>query len=259
MEMQTRTAMILAAGLGTRLKPLTDNMPKALVPYHGVPMLGRLAVKLKSAGFMRIIINVHHFADMVEEYMASNGNFGMQVIFSDERDLLRDTGGAIRHAAEYIRGPVLIHNVDIISDLDLGQFYDKSLECSRKHPDIAAVLCVSDRKSSRYFLTVRDGHLKGWIYPEKNIMKGIGKDCAVRSSEPKDMELIRCAFSGIHTIFPETIGLMAGMPEKFSVTDFYLNIADRHPVLCIQAPEGTEIADMGKLSALSADLNGPLG
>ena len=86
-----QTAMILAAGLGTRLRPMTDKMPKALVPFEGVPMIQRLMLRLRDAGFTRVIINVHHFADMLEDFVRSHGGFGMDVAFSDERDLLRDT------------------------------------------------------------------------------------------------------------------------------------------------------------------------
>ena len=111
--------MIFAAGLGTRLKPLTDTMPKALVPVGGAPLLFHVVEKLKRAGFDDIVINVHHFADSIIDYVKGMDNFGIKVSISDERDLLRETGGGIRHARPYLDGsPFLVHNTDILSDLD---------------------------------------------------------------------------------------------------------------------------------------------
>lgn len=159
-----KTAMILAAGLGTRLKPLTDRMPKALVPYEGVPLIERLMLRLREAGFTRTVINVHHFADMLEDFIRSRDGFGLDVAFSDERDLLRDTGGGIRHA--FMSGligqePVLVHNVDIItSGIDLDRFYRylgafNAAATGSATP--AATLLVNGRTSSRYLLADSDG------------------------------------------------------------------------------------------------------
>lgn len=163
-----KTAMILAAGLGTRLKPLTDRMPKALVPYEGVPLIERLMLRLREAGFTRTVINVHHFADMLEDFIRSRDGFGLDVAFSDERDLLRDTGGGIRHA--FMSGligqePVLVHNVDIItSGIDLDRFYRylgafNAAATGSATP--AATLLVNGRTSSRYLLADSDGQLRG--------------------------------------------------------------------------------------------------
>ena len=117
-------ALVFAAGLGTRLKPLTDTMPKALVPVGGVPLLERVMTKLVAAGYDEIVINVHHFADQIRDYVAAHDAFGVKVSFSDETDLLRETGGGIRHAAPLLDGaePFLVHNVDILSNLDLAWF-----------------------------------------------------------------------------------------------------------------------------------------
>ena len=116
-------AMIFAAGLGTRLRPLTDTMPKALVPVGGEPLLYHVATKLKGAGFDDLVINIHHFPDMIREYVHLQGDFGIKVYFSDESDLLRETGGGIRHARPFLEGGnFLVHNVDILSDLDLRWF-----------------------------------------------------------------------------------------------------------------------------------------
>ena len=117
-------AMIFAAGLGTRLKPLTDTIPKALVPVGGRPLIEIVIDRLKTAGFDDIVINVHHFADMIEEYVRSRHDFGIRIRFSDERDTLLDTGGGILHAKSLLEGAghFLVHNVDILSDVDLKSF-----------------------------------------------------------------------------------------------------------------------------------------
>ena len=116
-------AMIFAAGLGTRLKPITDTIPKALVPIDGKPLLYRVVSKLKAAGISDFVINVHHFADSIIGYTHEQDDFGANVHFSDERDLLRETGGGIKFARPLLEGgPFLVHNVDILSDLDVGWF-----------------------------------------------------------------------------------------------------------------------------------------
>ena len=120
-------AMVFAAGLGTRLKPITDTMPKALVPVGGKPLLYHVVTKLKAAGFDDIVINVHHFADSIIDYVHGQDDFGIKVSFSEERDLLRETGGGIRHARPLLEGgSFLVHNVDILSDLDLEWFLSQA-------------------------------------------------------------------------------------------------------------------------------------
>ena len=123
-------AMIFAAGLGTRLKPLTDSTPKALLPINGKPMLEHVILKLKDAGFHQIAINVHHLGDQIINFLAANNNFGIQIHISDERDYLLDTGGGIKHATAFLQGnePFLIHNVDILSDIDLRALYNHHIE-----------------------------------------------------------------------------------------------------------------------------------
>lgn len=249
-----RTAMILAAGLGTRLRPLTDWMPKALVPFEGVPMIQRLMVRLREAGFTRAVINVHHFADMLEDFVRSHGGFGLEVEFSDERDLLRDTGGGIRHAVmSGLIGdkPVLVHNVDIVtSGIDLGRFFRETSGI----PD--ASLLVSDRRASRYLLADSDGMLRGWVHPAKGIFKSTGSASRtpVQGPVPADPYAIPgctpLAFSGIHILTPAALQLLRSWPEAFSIIDFYLTIAATHPVHCISAPPDAAITDIGKLSLL---------
>lgn len=158
-------AMIFAAGLGTRLKPITDTMPKALVPVCSKPLLEHLVEKLKRAGFCDVVINVHHFAEMIREYAAQNDNFGINVAFSDETDLLRETGGGIRHAAQLLKDgePFLVHNVDILSNLDLEDFYEAHMAASISPDTPLATLLVSERETARYFLFDRDNNLVGWM------------------------------------------------------------------------------------------------
>lgn len=246
-----RTAMILAAGLGTRLRPLTDRMPKALVPFEGVPMIQRLMVRLREAGFTRAVINVHHFADMLEDFVRSHGGFGLEVEFSDERDLLRDTGGGIRHAVmSGLIGdePVLVHNVDIITTgVSLSQFYSQACRGTAD-----ATLLVSGRQSSRYLLTDSDGLLQGWINPAKGLLKGTGPAASTPVQHPIPTDPCSIpgrtpvAFSGIHVLNPAALQLLRSWPEVFSIIDFYLTIAATHPVHCISAPPDAAITDIGK-------------
>lgn len=209
------TAMILAAGLGTRLKPLTDTMPKALVPYEGVPMIQRLMLHLKKVGFTRAVINVHHFADMLEEFVRSHDGFGLDVAFSDERGLLRDTGGGIRHAVmSGLLGeePVLVHNVDIItSGIDLGAFCRQAPGGPDAAP-AAASLLVSGRSSSRYLLTDSEGLLRGWMYPAKGLFKGTTPEAAA-TLQPH-------AFSGIHLLTPAACSCCGPGPRHFPSSTF---------------------------------------
>ena len=152
-------AMIFAAGLGTRLKPLTDSTPKALLPINGKPMLEHVILKLKDAGFHQIAINVHHLGDQIINFLAANNNFGIQIHISDERDYLLDTGGGIKHAAAFLQGnePFLIHNVDILSDIDLRALYNHHIETNP-----LATLLVSKRNTSRYLLFNKENKLCGW-------------------------------------------------------------------------------------------------
>ena len=142
-------AMIFAAGLGTRLKPLTDSTPKALVAVAGKPLLEHVINKLKKAGFDEILINVHHFPDQIIDFVKEHHNFGIRIEFSDERHCLLDTGGGIRKASEFFNDgqPFLVHNVDILSNVDLEALYQFHLN---EMP--LATLVVSERETSRYLL-----------------------------------------------------------------------------------------------------------
>ena len=135
--------MIFAAGIGSRLKPLTDNMPKALIPVNGKPMLEHVILKLKAFGFDQIVINIHHLGEQIIDFLKANNNFGIQIFISDEKDYLLDTGGGLKKAQQFLQGdePFLIHNADIISDIDLKKLYDSHLE---NNP--LATLLVSQRE-----------------------------------------------------------------------------------------------------------------
>lgn len=260
-------AMIFAAGLGTRMKPYTDTMPKALVPVCGRPLLWHVINKLKRAGVTEIVINVHHFASMIEDYLKEESNFGINISISDERDMLRETGGGIRHAAKYLCpessqsngiletpgeigdcclkrtsefvptaacGSFLVHNADIISDLDIRWF-----EASAR-PDALATLLVSERKTTRYLLFNKDMRLVGWT----NVSTG-----EVRSPFP-DLNPDSCrklAFSGIHIISNAVFPIFEseGFGDKFPIMDFYLKVADRHPIYGVCADK-LHLADVGK-------------
>ena len=231
-------ALIFAAGLGTRLKPLTDTMPKALVPVGGKPLLEHVVGKLIAAGYDELVINIHHFADKIRDYVAAHNNWGVKVEFSDETDLLRETGGGIRHAAPLLDGPdpFLVHNVDILSNLDLTWF-----RAQHRQEDLATIL-VSARETQRYFLFDDEMRLVGWT----NIATG-----EVRSPyagiDPD--QCTRLAFSGIHCISPAIFPLMRDWPEKFGIVDFYLSICRTHAVRAAVMP-GLELHDVGKLSQL---------
>ena len=232
-------ALVFAAGLGTRLKPLTDTMPKALVPVNGVPLLQQVVEKLVAAGYDEIVINVHHFADMIRDFVATHDSFGVRITFSDETDLLRETGGGIRHAAPLLEGeePFLVHNVDILSNLDLAWF-----RAQHRPGDLSTIL-VSDRPTQRYFLFDEDGLLVGWT----NLATG-----EVRSPWPgiDPDHCTRLAFSGIHYISPAIFPLMHDWPEKFSIVDFYLAVCRTHAVRAAVMP-GLVLHDVGKLSELT--------
>ncbi len=249
-----RTAMILAAGLGTRLRPLTDTMPKAMVPYHGTPMIEILLCKLQDAGFQRVIINLHHFGKLLRDFVLSLGIRDMEILFSDESELLLDTGGAIKHATHLLegKGPILIHNVDIISNVDLEQLYNESCIKMQTGADIGAILITNCRETGRYLLFDGENHLQGWMNTQKKLFRTIGKDC----DNFQDLSQIRIpsewskqAFGGIHIISPDTLPLMKPFPASFSIIDFYLSIADKKSIIAC-TPENMSISDIGKIDSL---------
>ena len=311
-------AMIFAAGLGTRLKPLTDTMPKALVPVCGQPLLYHVITKLVKAGYDHLVVNVHHFPDQIIDYLKAH-DFGVRIDVSDERDFLRETGGGIRYAHPLLtdfstppsaplemtgadsfaplemteecsstplgmaeadsfaplgmtqgpscrpdgeplscrpsgnplsfrpsgasgeifrKEPFLVHNVDIVSNLDLRWFREQ-----HRHGSLAT-LVVSERKTQRYFLFDEDNRLRGWT----NIATG-----EVRSPYP-DIDPEKCrklAFSGIHLISPAIFEAFDryGFGDRFSIVDFYLKACAEYPIYGVVPPDFTMV-DVGKFATL---------
>lgn len=210
-------AMILAAGLGTRLRPMTDHTPKALLQAGPYTLLEFAILKLSSAGFGDLIVNVHHHADQVISYLKDNKNFGCNISISDEREQLLDTGGGIRKASWFLNdgNPFLVYNVDIITDLDLTALFRYHSESMN-----LATLVIRRRKTSRYLLFDEFMKLKAW----ENVSTGERKIVRM-TSDP----LYPYAFSGIHVISPGIFSLMEEQ-GRFSIIDTYLRIAASHPV-----------------------------
>ena len=186
-------ALLFAAGRGTRLKPLTDTMPKALVPVAGKPLLWHTLIRLREAGATEVIVNVHHFAEQIISYLNKH-DFGIPIHVSDERGELLDTGGGLRQAMKLFTpndNPILIHNVDILSNAPLHEFYESN-------KDADAALMVSERMTNRYLLFDENNYLRAWT----NIQTG-----EVRTPFP-NLDIIplrRYAFSGIHLVSPRLL------------------------------------------------------
>ena len=231
-------AMIFAAGLGTRLKPLTDTMPKALVRVGESALLERVIRKLAAAGAGRMVVNVHHFAEQVKRFLCDNNNFGQDIAVSDESSQLLDTGGGMKKAQSLFNDdePILIHNVDILSNVDLKEFYGQGRQND-------ATLLVSNRQTTRYLLFDDDMRLVGWT----NIKTG-----EVRSPyddlNPNDCTMM--AFAGIHSFSPRLFPLMDSFPDKFGIMDFYLNVCHKTTIKGIVA-ENLKLLDVGKTESLA--------
>lgn len=228
-----RKAIIFAAGKGTRLRPLTDHIPKALVKVGGEPMLKRVIIKLKDIGIDEIVINVHHFAGQIKDYINANQQFGLNIQISDETDLLLDTGGGILKAAKWLEvgnEPFLVHNADILTDFDISSMYKDHMEYQR---DIT-LLC-DKRETSRYLLFDQDMEMHGW--------------CNVSTGEVKPSNLDiestfrKYSFGGVHLMQPSVINSLRqychqraafcnSEPTKmsFSIIDFFIEYCSR---LCI--------------------------
>ena len=221
-------AMILAAGLGTRLRPLTDNRPKALVELSGRTLLEITLSRLRAFGITEVIINVHHFADMVIDYLKSNNNFGMRIEISRE-DVLLDTGGGLKRAAWFflegssrLDEPFLLHNVDVISNIDLRRMLQ-----FHKENHALATLAVQSRGTSRPLLF--DGHLQL---------------CGRRAGRDHEPEIVRpsahldpLAFSGIHVISPRLLPMLTE-EGIFSIIPSYLRLtAQGEKILAFRADQ----------------------
>ena len=237
--------MIFAAGLGTRLKPLTDTLPKALVPLAGKTLLQWQIEKLKAAGITDIVVNVHHFPDMIINYLDENNNFGCNIQVSDERDMLLETGGGLRKAEALLSSEVqdfrssgegiLICNVDILSNIDIPTLL------KAYNPNEMGVVVVSKRETQRYLLFNEENRLCGWT----NIATGEVKGKAAAQ---------HLAFSGMQVLNPRIFDYMdevvAQKGEKFSLIDLYLSIAQKE-ILRAYIPENYRMMDVGKINQLS--------
>lgn len=244
-ERDMRQAMIFAAGLGTRLKPLTDTMPKALVPVGGVPLLQHVILKLKAAGYERVVVNVHHFAQQIIDYLEANGHFGMDIRISDETGGLLETGGGIKKALPLFdaESPILIHNVDILSNLDVNSL-----------PMDTPLLVVSQRKTKRYLLFDDTMRLQGWTNIETGELKGPVAEGGLRSKveglrSEDEGQLKKLAFSGIHVFHPSLAPLLTEWPERFPIMDFYLKACGTHLIKGYEATD-LRLLDVGKLDTL---------
>jgi len=232
-------AMIFAAGLGTRLRPITDTKPKALVSVGGKTLLERVITNLKAAGATRIVVNVHHFAQQIVDYLKENDNFGADIRISDESACLLETGGGIKHARELFRDdePILIHNVDILSNVDLADFYQKTVNED-------ALLLVSERKTKRYLMFSDEMLLRGWTNIETKEIRS-----PFSPNELKSMSLY--AFAGIHVLSPRLFPMMDQFPEKFSIIDFYLKLCKEKQIKGF-VKDDLRLIDVGKQDTLAA-------
>ena len=209
-------AMIYAAGMGTRLMPLTKNKPKALVEVQGITLIERAIKKLVRSGFDRIIVNVHHHAEQLIDFLNKN-NFDVDIEISDETSKLLDTGGGLKKAEKFFdkNEAFLVYNVDVISDIDLNKMYDFHVTSGA-----IATLAVRNRKTSRYLLFDKKNDLIGW----ENIKTGEKK-----ISRKIEGDFYRLAFSGIHVISPDIFNLI-NKTGKFSMIDVYLELAGNQTI-----------------------------
>ena len=225
-------AMILAAGLGTRLKPFTDNHPKALARVNGKTLLQRNIEYLAQFGIIEIIINVHHFANQIIDIVNANNGFGSKISISDETREVLETGGGLKKASWYFEKenePFVVMNVDILTDMNLAEMIKQ-----HKKEKPLATLAVTTRFTSRYFLFDELNHLCGWKNTKTNEQK------ISRESEERNPK----AFSGIHVISPEIFSLIK-MKGKFSMVDVYLELSKSHLISAFDH-SNSKFIDVGK-------------
>jgi NDP-sugar pyrophosphorylase family protein len=228
-------AMIFAAGLGKRLGTITQSMPKALVDINGKTVLRMAVEKCTASGFDDIIINVHHFADMVEAEVRRMNDDGFRITVSDERDMLLENGGGLCKARHFfINEPFLLYNVDIISDFDISSLYKLHLKKQG-----LATLAVRHRPGKRFLLVDGDGRLRGW----RNIETGEQILAGITETEGLD----EIAFSSMHIAEPEIFNYM--QEGKYSLIDLYLRLAADHKIWTLKHDEGYWI-DVGTPESL---------
>ena len=259
-----KQAMIFAAGMGTRLKPLTDVIPKALVPVGDKPLLQIVLERLLDAGIHDIVVNVHHKSAQICNFLnLLQSHYDVNISVSDESELLLETGGGIRKAQGLFdaSAPVLIHNVDILSNVDLAAFYDNI-------GDADAMLLVSERKTKRYLLFDEDMNLVGWTNIETGEVKSPYPEVAALSGDKEALQRKFAlshsgslpmgegggrgrmfAFSGIHAFSPRLFADMESWPDKFPIMDFYLNRCAERKIKGYLKTD-LQLLDVGKLDTL---------
>ena len=231
-------AMILAAGLGTRLRPLTDSHPKALVEIGGCTLLEITLARLREFGIHEVVVNVHHFADAIVEYLDARQNFGMKIAISREDGLLLDTGGGLKKAAWFFAKddePFLLHNVDVISNIDLGamaQFHSRH--------DALATLAVQQRESSRQLLFDEQGLLCGRRFEREQ------RSEVARQAAP----VHALAFCGIHVVSPRLLNMMTE-EGAFSIIEMYLRLAGRDQRIVAYRADAAYWRDLGTPASLA--------
>ena len=222
-------ALIFSAGLGTRLKPLTDTMPKALVPLAGKPLLQWQVEKLRDAGITDIIVNVHHFPDMIIDTIRQNEGWGCNIMISDERDLLLDTGGGLKKVV-MANEPILACNVDILSNINIQTLISAYARTNRSQ------LVVSERETQRYLCFDESERLCGWTN--------------IKTDELKGKDGRHLAFSGMQILSEEAQILLKQMPQdKFSLIDFYLKVMGEAE-LKAYVPKDYKMMDVGKIDQI---------
>lgn len=228
-------AMIFAAGLGTRLKPLTDRIPKALVPLAGKPLLQWQVEKLRDAGITDIVVNVHHFPDQIIEAIRTNDGWGCNIAISDEREALLETGGGLRKAKALLANtPILACNVDILSNIDLRALV------AAHDPQTMGTLVVSKRETQRYLLFDQTNTLHGWTNIKTGEIKGFGNT--------------KLAFSGMQILSPRIFDKMDKVVDekgdKFSLIDLYLNLCTTE-IFKAYVPINYRMMDVGKIDQIA--------
>ncbi|HEX3024851.1 MAG TPA: sugar phosphate nucleotidyltransferase [Chitinophagaceae bacterium] len=222
-------AMILAAGLGTRLKPFTDKHPKALAMVNGKSLLQRNVEWLQQFGIREVIVNVHHFADQIIDVIEKNNGWGSNISISDETNAVLETGGGLQKASWFFNDDFVLMNVDILTDLDLQAMIDQ-----HKKNNALATLAVTERNTSRYFLFNQHHELCGW----KNIKTGEEKIMRHENN------LQQKAFSGIHIINPKIFSFIQ-QQGKFSMVDVYLSLCANHSIQYFNHTQ-SKFIDVGK-------------
>ena len=229
-------ALIFAAGLGTRLKPFTDAHPKALLALNGMTLLEIAIKRLKLVGCTSIIINIHHFAQQIIDYVHQHSGFGLEIAFSDEKDLLLDTGGGLKKASWFLKdAPFFIYNADILTDLDLKAMYQHHLS-----QDALVTLAVKTRPSTRQLLFDEHNLLCGWLN-EKT-----GETIALRAIDAHK----KLAFSGIHVMSPQAFDYLPAQ-NVFSIISWYLELAKTNVILGY-VHDHNFLLDVGKLESIEA-------